>query len=184
VLGHCLTRVIACFLLLVASCDRPVANTASTGTQVGTHGAIAVYFSPRGGCAEAIVQAINQARQTLDIQAYSFTSTPIAQAVVNAQTRGVKIRVVLDDSQKSERYSSATFLKNHNVPVFIDDRHAIAHNKIMIIDSATLITGSFNFSKAAEESNAENVLIIRDNPELIAAYNGNFQAHLAHSLAY
>jgi phosphatidylserine/phosphatidylglycerophosphate/cardiolipin synthase-like enzyme len=65
----------------------------------------------------------------------------------------------------------------------IDARHAIAHNKIMIIDQSTVITGSFNFTKAAEEKNAENLLIIKSK-ELAAIYIDNWKKHLEHSERY
>ena len=122
---------------------------------------IAVYFSPHGGCTDVIVAALDQARETVLVQAYSFTSAPIAKAVVDAHKRGVKVQVILDRSQRTEKYSSADFLAHAGVPVQIDEKHAIAHNKIMIIDGQTIITGSFNFTKSAEERNAENLLIIR-----------------------
>ena len=99
------------------------------------------------------------------VQAYSFTSAPIAKALVNAFKKGIKVEVILDKSQRGERYTSATFLSNAMIPTYIDSKHAIAHNKIMIIDRETVITGSFNFTKAAEDKNAENLLIIR-NKEL------------------
>jgi len=70
------------------------------------------------------------------------------------------------------------------IPVFIDDKHAIAHNKIMIIDNRVVITGSFNFSTAAETKNAENLLVLEDMPDLIRAYRDNFQHHLRHSAPY
>lgn len=145
---------------------------------------IRVLFSPGGGCTEAIVREIGRARNSVDVQAYSFTSAPIAKAVTDAHARGVKVRIILDKSQRTERYSSATFLKNHDVPVFIDDEHAIAHNKVILIDGKTVITGSFNFSKAAEERNAENLLIIEGRPDLASAYTDNFEEHLHHTEAY
>lgn len=145
---------------------------------------IRVHFSPGGGCTDAIVWEIGRARRSVDVQAYSFTSAPIAKAVADAHARGVAVRVVLDKSQRSERYSSATFLKNHGVPVFIDDEHAIAHNKVILIDAATVITGSFNFSKAAEQRNAENLLIIEGRPDLASAYGANFEEHLRHAEVY
>ena len=176
-----LLRVVLLALLVPGvSCDRP----ATAPTTLPTGMTVNAYFSPKGGCTEAIVSTIGQARQTLDVQAYSFTSVPIATAVAAAQARGVRVRAVLDKSQRTERYSSATFLSNHQVPVYIDAQHAIAHNKIMIIDGQTLITGSFNFSKGAEESNAENLLIIRGNPELLKQYIANFEKHLGHSERY
>lgn len=88
----------------------------------------------------------------------------------------VKVEALLDKSQKSERYTSATFLKNAGIPTYIDDKHAIAHNKIMVIDQETVITGSFNFTKAAEEKNAENLLILK-NKDLARFYVGNWEKH-------
>jgi phosphatidylserine/phosphatidylglycerophosphate/cardiolipin synthase-like enzyme len=146
--------------------------------------AIAVYFSPKGGCTEAVVKEIESARSTLDIQAYSFTSAPIASAVKTAFERGVKVRVILDKSNRTDRYSAATYLYNGKVSVWIDAKHAIAHNKIMLIDGKTIITGSFNFTKQAEEDNGENLLVIRDDAKLSAAYANNFASHLAHAEKY
>jgi phosphatidylserine/phosphatidylglycerophosphate/cardiolipin synthase-like enzyme len=69
------------------------------------------------------------------------------------------------------------------LPVQIDDRHKIAHKKIMIIDGETVLTGSFNFTKAAEESNAENLLVIHSK-DLAEKYTANWQAHAGHSVKY
>lgn len=142
-----------------------------------------VYFSPRGGCTEAIVRTISEARQTILVQAYSFTSAPIAAALVAASRKGVRVEAVLDKSNKTGKYSEADFLVNSRIPTWIDERHAIAHNKVMVIDNATVLTGSFNFTKAAEENNAENLLILR-SPELAARYTACFLEHREHSSPY
>jgi len=147
-------------------------------------GDIAVYFSPHGGCTEAICKAIGEAKKKVRIQAYSFTSAPVAKALIDAQKRGVEVIAVLDKSNRSDRYSSATFLKNQGAAVVIDASHQIAHNKIILIDDDVLITGSFNFSKNAEENNAENVLIIREHPEVFSRYAANFAEHFEHSKPY
>jgi phosphatidylserine/phosphatidylglycerophosphate/cardiolipin synthase-like enzyme len=133
---------------------------------------IAVYFSPDGGCTDAIVEQIGKADKTIMLQAYSFTSARIAEALVDAHKRGVKVTAILDSSQRTAKYTSATFLHNQGVATFTDAKHGppIAHNKIILIDDRTIITGSFNFSKAAEESNAENLLIIQGKAELFQAY--------------
>jgi len=144
---------------------------------------IAVYFSPRGGCTDAIVKQLDSAKETVLVQAYSFTSAPIAKALIDAHKRGVKVQAILDKSQRTERYTSATFLQNAAVPVFIDDKHAIAHNKVMVVDGRIVITGSFNFSKAAEESNAENLLVIEDR-EIAQKYAKNWRDHLEHTEPY
>lgn len=144
---------------------------------------IAVFFSPDGGCTEAIVNEINAAKREIKVQAYSFTSTPIASAIAKAHERRVKVTVILDKSQETAQYSSATYLDNQNVPVFIDDEHQIAHNKIIIIDGTIVVTGSFNFSQAAEKSNAENLLIM-NRPDIAKAYLANFEDHRAHAKPY
>ncbi len=142
-----------------------------------------VFFSPDGGCTDALVRNINAATNSLLIQAYIFTSGPIAKAVVAAHRRGVKVTVILDASQRGERYSSADFLANSGVATFIDSKHAIAHNKVMILDNASVVTGSFNFTLAAEERNAENLLVIHDQ-KLAAKYTKNWKAHASHSEPY
>jgi len=142
-----------------------------------------VYFSPDGGAAAAIVAELDKATNSILVQAYSFTSAPIAAALVEAHKRGVKITVILDKGQKTAKYSSADFVSRAGITTLIDGKHAIAHNKVMIIDGRTVITGSFNFTKAAEEKNAENLLIICDR-ELADKYIANWKLHEAHSEMY
>src|SRR3989441_4900542 len=142
-----------------------------------------VYFSPKGGATAAIVATLAKAKDSILVQAYSFTSVPLAKALVEAHGRGVNVQVVLDKSQRTEKYSSADFLAHAGIPVKIDAAHAIAHNKVMVIDDDTVITGSFNFTRAAEQQNAENLLIIHD-PALAARYIANWQAHAQHSESY
>jgi phosphatidylserine/phosphatidylglycerophosphate/cardiolipin synthase-like enzyme len=139
-----------------------------------------VCFTPGSDCTGVIVREIGTAKKSVRVQAYSFTSAPIAKALVDASKRGVKVEVILDRSNRTERYSGLTFLLHANIPTSIDAKHAIAHNKIIIIDDETVITGSFNFTKAAQAHNAENLLVIRD-PVLAAKYVANWRLHLAHS---
>ncbi len=134
-----------------------------------------ICFTPGGNCTALIVNAINQAKTSINLQAYSFTSRPIAAAIVDAQRRGIHVEVILDKSQsRHNKYSSAKFLAHQQIPLWIDYEPAIAHNKVIIIDNNIVVTGSFNFTKAAQESNAENVLIIYDKT-LATAYSKNFE---------
>jgi phosphatidylserine/phosphatidylglycerophosphate/cardiolipin synthase-like enzyme len=142
-----------------------------------------VLFSPDGECTEAIITEIQNAKSEILVQAYSFTSAPIAKALLEAHKRGVKVQAIMDKSQRTANYSSATFLANSRIPTFIDDAHAIAHNKVMIIDGLTVITGSFNFTKAAEQKNAENLLIIQSK-DLAKIYEDNWDRHREHSDEY
>ena len=95
---------------------------------------IDIYFSPKGGAADAVVRALDAAKQTVFVQAYSFTNKAIAEALLHAHQRGVVVHVILDKSVIKDRYSEADFVANSGISVLIDAKHPIAHNKIMIID--------------------------------------------------
>jgi len=141
---------------------------------------IQVYFSPKGGCTDAIVKAINAAKKEILLQAYSFTAGRITQALVAAKKRKVKVSVILDHKQGHDK---AEIIHAAGVIVLSDGEHAIAHNKIIIVDRSVVVTGSFNFSYAAENNNAENLLVI-DDPKLAALYVANWRKHAKHSKAY
>jgi len=161
-------------LLLAVVCARADAVIASEDSAQ-------VCFTPGSNCTGFIVSAIGRARSEILVQAYSFTSQPIAKALVNAHRRGVSVIVIVDKSNDlGKRYSAAVFLANSGIPTYIDRSHKIAHNKVMVIDASIVITGSFNFTKAAQTSNAENVLLIADKA-LAVKYRANFNRHLAHS---
>lgn len=137
-------------------------------------------FTPGGDCTQDIVNTIANAKKQILVQAYSFTSAPIAKALVDAHKRGIDVRVILDKSQRTARYTSSTFLINQGIPTWIDYKVAIAHNKVMVIDGETVITGSFNFTSAAQNKNAENLLILQD-ADLAKAYTKNWYSRLAQS---
>ena len=141
------------------------------------------HFSPKGGCTEAVVQEIKNARHEVLVLGYSFTSQPIAQALVDAKLRGLHVEIVLDHSNEKEEHTDLQFFVQQGLAPLIDPTHAIAHNKVMVIDHRTLITGSFNFTHQAENENAENLLILKGYPALVAAYRANFTVHKGHSRA-
>jgi len=109
----------------------------------------------------------------IDVAMYSFTSDPIAQALVNAKERGVKIRVLLDKQQAGSSSSKAEFLANNGILVSLDTHSGYMHNKIAIIDGAVVITGSFNWTESAEERNQENMVVISD-PWVVQVYKERF----------
>ncbi len=116
--------------------------------------------------------------------AYSFTSKPIAEALIEAHDRGVDVQAVLDKSDTAGSSAPvAALLAGADIPVLIDSKHAIAHNKVMIIDGQVVLTGSFNFTNAAEHANAENLLCLRDSA-LATIYARNWSAHASHSDPY
>ncbi|OWK35179.1 putative endonuclease protein [Fimbriiglobus ruber] len=122
-----------------------------------------------------MVQVISEAKQSVHVAAYGFTSKPVAQALIQAHQRGVEVEVVLDKSNASARYSEAWEIAQAGIPVRIAYQYAIMHDKFVIVDGVTVETGSFNFTTAAEEHNAENVLVLRDDPQVAGAYEANWK---------
>ena len=113
---------------------------------------------------------------------------PILIALKAAHARGVDVEVIVDKSsarvsKSGSRYSAATYLTNAGIPVWVDTKVAIAHNKVMVIDGETVITGSFNFTAAAQKSNAENLLVLEDRA-LAAEYKANWERRRAVSMPY
>src|SRR5208283_3700736 len=149
---------------LVALFVLAVGSTCFSTDLVLNDSLVKVLFNPGGRCADAVVSEINNAKTDILVQAYSFTSKPIAEALVEAHKRGVKVEAVIDGRRNTGQDSKARLLVDSKVPVFTDTGHPSAHNKVMVIDGKTVITGSFNFTKQAGK-NAENLLIIK-SPEL------------------
>lgn len=119
-------------------------------------------FTPPSGCSAVIEKQISKALFSIYVQAYGMTSPTIVDALIKAHERGVKVRILLDKSNLKDKWSKRSLLVDAGVDVGIDKVSGIAHNKVMIIDEQKVITGSFNFTKAADSRNAENVIIIND----------------------
>jgi len=135
-------------------------------------------FTPGQRCDLRIINAINNAQRTIEVQAYQLTSAPISSALSGANRRGVRVQIILDKSQyRNKGYSAAIYFMNQHIPVWIDLKPAIAHNKVIIIDDDIVITGSYNFSNAAQFRNAENVLIIKSDG-VAKAYDDNYNKRL------
>jgi phosphatidylserine/phosphatidylglycerophosphate/cardiolipin synthase-like enzyme len=153
----------------------PTPGGASAPISIPITGQIEVGFSPKGGAEALVIRAIASAQQEILVAAYSFTSKPIAAALLAAHQRGVVVRAVLDKSQRSEKYSAATFLANQGIAVRIDEKHAIQHNKYLVIDGHTVELGSFNYSRAAAERNAENVVVLWNQPAVARQYRADWE---------
>ncbi len=130
---------------------------------------IQVCFSPYGNCSQVIEQTIENAQQSILVQAYQFTSPPIADALVRAYNRGVTVKLLVDRSQYQAPKTQICRLIAVGIPVGIDKVPGIAHNKVMVIDDTYVLTGSFNWTVAAEKRNAENLLLIKD-PKVNSLY--------------
>jgi phosphatidylserine/phosphatidylglycerophosphate/cardiolipin synthase-like enzyme len=145
----------------------------------------AVYFSPNGGAAQAILDGIRGAKQTILVHAYLLYSTRLAGALVRAHQRGVQVHVILD-AHAQPHYppaSAVAHLVAAGIHISLDAQHAWAHDKVMILDESIVFTGSYNWTVAAEQQNGENLLVIRD-PRLAGVYTDNWRRHAHHSTSY
>lgn len=146
-------------------------------------------FTPWDDAEGMIVSAIRRARLQILVQAFSFTSRTLAHALIAAKRRGVDVQVMADREQSfSGEASRIPDLFQAGIPVTLEVRYQSAHNKVMVIDAgaadAAVITGSYNWTYAAQSRNAENVLILRHNPDIANAYAANWRRHFAEALPY
>lgn len=140
-------------------------------------------FSPGGGATDAIAKEISKAKREVLVLAYSLSSQAIVRALLDAHRRGLTVKIILDKSERSEGLTAAALLVNAGASVLLDGKHVLAHSNCLIIDRHTVITGSFNYTKAAEEANSEDLLII-EAPQLAAEYRAFWETHRAHSEPY
>ena len=154
--------------------------TAQSDNSDMTAEVLGVYFTPPAHAAAAIIKAIEASEREVLVQAYGFTHNGIAQALVRAHQRGVKVRVLMDQKSKTSNRYVIGVLTDADIAVRQDGKHAIAHNKVMVMDQNVVITGSFNFTNSAETRNAENVLILK-SPDLALQYRLQWQNHWAHA---
>ena len=152
----------------------------SQGATLGSAQVLGVYFTPPSGAGKALVRWIDEARQDVVVQAYGFTHNAIAQALLRAHERGVRVQVLLDQKSSSTNRYVIELLQAARVDLRFDGEHAIAHNKVMVIDQRIVVTGSFNFTNSADTRNAENVLVL-ESPALAARYHANWQTHWGHA---
>jgi phosphatidylserine/phosphatidylglycerophosphate/cardiolipin synthase-like enzyme len=143
-----------------------------------------VLFSPEGGCEARILAELARARRSIRMQAYTFTSAVVTAALRDARGRGVDCEIILDKSNITDRFSEVSAAHRAGITCLIDHDHTVANNKVIIIDDATVITGSYNFTRAAERSNAENMLVIAGMPEVARAYVENYARHRQHARPY
>lgn len=133
------------------------------------------YFAPEDKPEKEILAEIAAARSSIDFMAFSFTSEPIAEAMAAQMGRGVRVRGLFETRNAGDRYSRDDFLAGRGAEIRHDRNPYTMHHKVIIIDGATVVTGSYNFSKSAETKNDENVLILH-SPALVQRYTEEFEA--------
>lgn len=185
--------ILVLVLLALVACPRPSSPDAGKETEASagpdcnleagvvttpTAPVIETHFSPKGGCQDAVLAHIKSAKK-IRVQAYTLTAKPVIDALVEAGGRGADVAVILDSLEAKMPVSPVPAFRTGKIAVFIDALHALAHNKVMVFDDQVVLTGSYNFTNAAEEKNAENCIFI-DDKATAAAYTANWEAHRLH----
>jgi phosphatidylserine/phosphatidylglycerophosphate/cardiolipin synthase-like enzyme len=141
---------------------------------------LAIYFTPPAGAASGLIKQIDGAKKSIKVMAYGFTATNLAEALVRAKRRGVDVGLIQDEKSAQNNRETLPILLAAGIDVRSDGKHAIQHNKVMLIDDDIVITGSYNFTKSAEKRNAENIMIVRSS-YAAKRYADNWKAHWEHS---
>lgn len=189
---HQITGLLAAGALLSSLASPALAfeaPPAAPGKTIAATGTIQVAFTPGDDADRLVIDAVNKAKRQILVQAFSFTHKKIAQALIAARRRGVEVQLIADAVQTEKIPTSVIAdIAAGGVPVFLDADHESSHNKVMVIDAgsaeAMLITGSYNFTHAAQFKNAENLLVIKGNDTLAQAYLKNWQRHREHAQPY
>ena len=182
------SRLAAVFML--GALLAPLAGAQSPASQpIPAQGTVQVAFTPWEDAERMVIESIAAAKRQILVQAFSFTSRNIAGALITAHRRGVEVRITADREQTfSGEFSRIPDLAGAGIPVLLEVRYQSAHNKVMIIDAdsadAAVVTGSYNWTYAAQNRNAENVIIFRRNGELAQRYASNWRRHALEALPY
>ncbi len=177
------------FVALMVSLWCPVLP-ANAGLNAEASGRLEVSFSPNEGAQALVIKTIATAQREIHMLAYSFTSSPVTQALLAARKRGVDIKLVVDQAHNLNQDHSAkarsalSSLATAGVDVRVTNAFAIHHDKSIVVDRKHVQLGSFNYSAAAESKNSENVLVNWDNPALAAIYLKHFTRNYAQSVVF
>jgi phosphatidylserine/phosphatidylglycerophosphate/cardiolipin synthase-like enzyme len=143
---------------------------------------VQVCFSPAGQCSSHILDALDGANKEILVAMYAFTSEELAGALLRARERGVDVRVIVDAEFDNKSHNSvASLLANHGIPIAkvsgVDRRTQAAglmHQKFLVVDDATVASGSYNWTRSADELNDESLLIFRNARALANEFRAEF----------
>ncbi|MCK9282841.1 MAG: phospholipase D family protein [Rhodocyclaceae bacterium] len=167
---------------LLAACAFVGAASIALAQPLPAVGTVEVAFTPWDDAEGLILRSLREARRSVRMQAYILSSRTIAAALQEAQSRGVDVRILADrEMAEQSDHSLVPLLAAAGIPVRLETRYSVAHNKVMVIDSEgdqpLVLTGSYNYTWSAQARNAENLLALRGNLALAEAYRINWQRH-------
>lgn len=166
------SRIVFCLVVLLAF-SGCIAEQAQV-TPISGQCELSAYFCPADDCRGAIITELDAATTSIQMTMFSLTDDAVGDALVRAAERGVEVRVLLELGQIS-KYSEAPKLVAAGISVRQDTNSGYMHNKYLVIDGSTVMTGSVNYSANGFDENNENLLIINNNPALAAWYSADFE---------
>lgn len=135
---------------------------------------ISAFFTPSKKCENSIIQRINSAEKSIDAAVYAINNKDIVKALKKAHERGVKIRILTDKLQASNKNSEVIELYEFGIKIRVNSKHKIEHNKFAIFDINSVVTGSYNWTEPASDKNSENCLFFNHNKKSIQGYYNRF----------
>lgn len=160
------------------------AGTAAHRGPAAAAARVEAYFTPGDDVARVISERIAAARHSVQVQAFLFTNRRIATALAKAAQRGVRVDLIGDaKQQEAGGLPVLKQLDRAGVRIWLQGDYAAFHNKVVLVDAGTpspvVVTGSYNFTHAAQERNAENIVVITGSPEVAARFARDFERHRA-----
>ncbi len=162
-------------------------GTASTATapypEVNIGGVtVEVYFAPEDNGSNVmnrLIETVSAATESIDILIFSFTDSSLARTLLEQAKAGVTVRVLMDGTQGASQYSQFNYLRKHGIDTAMESTPYLLHHKMTIVDKKVVTTGSFNFSKSANTSNDENMIIIHSEDLATQYYTEAFKTRYA-----
>lgn len=133
-----------------------------------------VYFSPGDGCLSAILGELGRARHRADICVFTITDDRIAQAILAAHARRVAVRIITDNDKQFDGGSDVDRLRRAGIALVVDESEHHMHHKFAVLDGATLLNGSYNWTRSAGSFNEEN-LVVSSEPKLVQSFARHFE---------
>lgn len=133
-----------------------------------------VFFSPSNQCENKIIKLINESEESIDAAIYSINNVDIVEALKKAHKRGVKIRILTDRLQASNKSSKVRELYDSGINIRVHSKHKIEHNKFSVYDGKIAATGSYNWTEPATTKNSENCVFFVNDSSTIEEYQDRF----------
>lgn len=131
-------------------------------------------FTPTETARNAVINLINDSKKMIYMEAYQLTNKKITRSLLDAHYRGVDVKIIADAKSIKDKFSTVKDLAIQGVNVRLNGNYSHMHNKVIISDNINVQTGSFNYTESAVKRNAENIVVIRNNDEVAAAYLAEF----------